>query len=500
MASKMLLGTREVVATEHPLASLASLRVFEAGGNAYDAAASASFVLSVVQPQLSGLGGDFFALFYDASAGRFRCLNASGWAPSSFDVEEIRRRGKSEVPTFGHGSVVVPGYVGGVCELQRKFGSLELARCVGRARELAEDGFAIGPGLVGSLARFRESLSQGAKRTFLPSGAVPPVGTVLKQRRLAGSLTEISESGAEGFYSGAASRAIREELADGGVETTEEDFASFIPEWCEPLKMKYRGTEVFEVPPNSMGATSLLMLRMLEETDPVSERPDSAQRVKTMVEVARAAYAARDRVIGDPRFSAFELESFLRSGRSASVQRKIDKADTTYFAVADRDGNVLSCIQSIFHNFGSRVFVERGGFFLNNRASAFRMEGPNKLEPRKRPIHTLSALILAREGEPFVAVGASGGAYRPQQHALFATNIVDYGMELERAIDYPRFLWDGADDVIVEEGYTGLDRLHLRRTSVGYPGPTGVAQGVQVLADSLKGVCDVRGEGLPAGR
>ena len=393
----------------------------------------------------------------------------------------------------------MPGYVAGVCEIQKKFGSLELPRCVSRAKELAEDGFAIGPGLVGSLARFQGSLSSAAKRTFVPSGEVPTVGSLLRQKSLARSLMDISEGGPEGFYGGAASRAIRQEMADGGFETEEKDFTSFVPEWCEPLEMSYRGTQVFEIPPNSMGATTLLMLKMLEETDLASLKPNSGQRVKTTVEVARAAYAARERTIGDPRFSRFDLESFLRSGRSTSVQKKIDKADTTYLAVADGEGNVLSCIQSIFHNFGSRVFVEEGGFFMNNRGSAFMMEGPNRLEPRKRPIHTLSAMILSRSGEPFVAVGASGGEYRPQQHALFATNVIDYGMVLERAIDYPRFLWDGADGVIVEEGYTGLDKLRLRLSPVGYPGPTGVAQGVQVLADSLKGVCDVRGEGLPVG-
>ncbi len=495
----MFLGTREVAATEHPLASLAALKAFEEGGNAFDAAAAASFALSVVQPQLSGLGGDFFALFYEASSGRYRCLNASGWSPSSFSVEDMRRRGHTQVPATGHASVVVPGYVAGVCEIQRKFGSLELARCVRGARGLAEDGFAVGQGLAGSLARFRESLSPAAQRTFLPGGAVPSVGNLLRQKRLARTLADISEDGAEGFYAGAASRAIREEMAEGGFETTEEDLTSFVPEWCEPLKMLYRGTEVFEIPPNSMGATSLLMLRLLEATDLPSLRPNSAQRVRATVEAAREAYAARDEVIGDPRFSAFDLERFLLSGRSASVQRKLDKADTTYFAVGDSDGNLLSCIQSIFRNFGSMVFVEKGGFFLNNRGSAFRMQGPNKLEPRKRPIHTLSALMLAREGEPIVAVGASGGEYRPQQHALFATNIIDYGMELERAIDYPRFLWDGGDGIMAEEGYTGLDRLRMRCSTVAYPGPTGVAQGVQVLANSLKGVCDIRGEGLPLG-
>lgn len=498
MSGKVFMGMGEVAATEHPLASLAALRSFQEGGNAFDAAASASFVLSVVQPQLSGLGGDFFGLFYDVSSGRVRCLNASGWAPSSFTAERMRELGAG-VPMFGHASVVVPGYVKGVCEMHKRFGRLRFSESLKQAIGLADEGFPVGAGLVRALARFEPSLDAGARNTFLRSGKVPSVGSVVKQKELARSLRDISEFGADGFYSGGAADEIREEMADVGFEVDAKDFSSYSPEWCEPLKMSYRGTDVFEVPPNSMGATTLLILRLLEEYDLSSIKPNSAERIKVMVEAAQLAYAARDREIGDPRFSKFDLESFLRSGAGTAPQKKIDEADTTYFAVADREGNVLSCIQSIFHNFGSRVFIEKGGFFMNNRGSAFRMEGPNRLEPRKRPLHTLSALILSRDGKPLVATGASGGEYRPQQHALLATNIIDYKMELEEAIDYPRFLWDGAAEVRVEEGYQGVAGLRMRHESIGYPGATGVAQGVQVMKEALKGVCDIRGEGLPAG-
>jgi gamma-glutamyltranspeptidase / glutathione hydrolase len=499
MYGKVLMARGDVAATEHPLASLSALRSFQQGGNAFDAAASASFALSVVQPHLSGLGGDFFGLLYEASTKKVHCLNASGWAPSSFTAERMLELGNSGIPTFGHASAVVPGYVKGVFEMHKRFGRLRFSEALKPAIELAEAGFPVGRGLVGALARFEAHLSPGAKKTFLRSGNVPPVGSVVKQRELARSLRDVSESGADGFYRGAAADAIREEMDDAGFEMDATDFSSYSPEWCEPLRMSYRGTDVFEVPPNSMGATTLLILRLLEESDLASVKPNSTERIKVMVEAAQLAYAVRDREIGDPRFARFDFERFLRSGAGAAPQKKIDKADTTYFAVADREGNVLSCIQSIFHNFGSRVFIEKGGFFMNNRGSAFKMGGPNRLEPRKRPLHTLSALILSRDGIPFVATGASGGGYRPQQHALLATNIIDYNMELEEAIDFPRFLWDGAGEVTVEEGYDGLAKLRMRHQSVGYPGATGVAQGIQVMSESLKGVCDVRGEGLPAG-
>ena len=498
MTVKTFIAKRAVAATEHPYASQAALSALQAGGNAFDAAASASFVLSVVQPHLSGLGGDFFGLFYEGATGRIHCLNASGWSPSSMSLDRVSELGYKDIPKFGHASVVVPGCVEGVYQMHRKFGRLPFASALKRAVELAEDGFPVGPGLARSLGRLRDGLSPKALTTFLRSGEVPPVGAILKQKHLANTLRGIAESGARGFYRGDAADAIIEEMSSGGVEYSRADFSTYSAEWCEPIKLSYRGTDVYEVPPNSMGATSLLILKQLEGVDMASLGPDSAERIRVMVEAARVAYAARDREIGDPRFSPFHLDKFLSTRGFGGPQKRIDKADTTYFAVADREGNLLSCIQSVFHNFGSRVFVDGGGFFLNNRGSAFSREGPNKLEPRKRPLHTLSSLLLSRDGRPFAAVGASGGDYRPQQHALFATNVIDYGMGLGDAIDFPRFLWDGSE-VDVEKGYKGTSRLRMHIKELAYPGRTGVAQGVQLLSEALVGVCDTRSEGLPAG-
>jgi gamma-glutamyltranspeptidase/glutathione hydrolase len=209
-------------------------------------------------------------------------------------------------------------------------------------------------------------------------------------------------------------------------------------------------------------------------------------------------------MIGDPRFidGGFDLAKFLSvAGAQTYGGEELGDGDTTYFAIGDGEGNLLSCIQSIFHGLGSRVFVEDCGFFLNNRASSFRLDGdgPNILEPRKRPLHTLSTIILERKKRPFVAVGASGGDYRPQQHALFVTNVVDHSMSLEDAIDHPRFLWDGADSVSIEKGFSRLEGLGMKTVRLPYPGRTGVAQGVEMMQECVKGVCDPRGEGLPAG-
>jgi len=499
LSGKVFMGRNAVAATEHPLASMAAYRAMRDGGNAFDGAAAASFVLAVTQPQLNGLGGDFFGLFYHGKEGRVYCLNSSGWAPSSVSVESVRSAGHASVPMFGHGSAVIPGYVRGVYEMQKRFGVLEFSRSLGDATRLAEEGFPIGEYLVRAIAASRQALSGEAMRTFGRDGAAPPVGSLLKQERLASTLREIAREGPDAFYRGRPAKALREEMARGGIEVGEEDLAAFEPEWVEPLKMRYGDADVLEVPPNSMGATTLLILKLLGQVDTRSLGPRSAERVQATVEAAKVAYATKDRELGDPRFGRFSLEEFLRSRGDAGVQKKIDKADTTYFAVADDQGNVLSCIQSIFHHFGSRVFLEDSGFFLNNRASAFAMEGPNMVEPRKRPLHTLSSLMLLREGRPAFATGASGGDYRPQQHALLVTNLVDYSMNLEQAIDFPRFLWDGWRGVRIEEGYTGLEKLAMKHSVIGYPGETGVAQGVEVMEQCVKGVCDIRGEGIPAG-
>ncbi len=306
MPGKVFLGRSGVAATEHPLASMAACRALQAGGNAFDAAAAASFVLGVTQPQLSGLGGDFFGLFYLAREKKVYCLNSSGWAFSSMTVESLTRGGHRSVPRFGEMSVTVPGHVAGVHAMQERFGILDFARSLDDATHLAEEGFPVGGGLVRSLATAMQDLSEEARETFGGGGIAPRVGSVLRQPRLASTLREIAREGPPGLYGGRAARSIREAVSRAGPEATEEDLASFEPEWCEPLVLSYRGAEVFEVPPNSMGATTLLILELLKTVDLRSLGPSSAERVRTMVDASEAAYAARDSRLGDPRFVGFE--------------------------------------------------------------------------------------------------------------------------------------------------------------------------------------------------
>jgi gamma-glutamyltranspeptidase / glutathione hydrolase len=289
---------------------------------------------------------------------------------------------------------------------------------------------------------------------------------------------------------------MQEALRAEGVEVERDDLA-WVPEWVEPLEIEFRGHRVFEIPPNSMGAAALKILKEIEGGEPPA--PDSIERVNRVTEATKLALGAKDEFIGDPKFVSFDLPAFLGS-RPAPRRSSVAEGDTTYFAVADGDGNLLSCIQSLFHPFGSRMYLKDSGFFLNNRASAFKLEGPNKLAPRKRPVHTLSALLVSKSrGEPpNLAMGTSGGELRPQLHALFVSNVVDYTMDVEGALRYPRFVWDG-ERTSMERGYRldegSADRFRL----VEYPSRLGVAQGIEVKQTGKKAVCDVRGDGAPAG-
>jgi gamma-glutamyltranspeptidase / glutathione hydrolase len=556
---KVLVSSKSAVATQHPLASLAGYAAIESGGNAFDAVTAASFTLGVVLPQLSGLGGDFFALFKHGKTGKVYCINGSGWAPSGMTVDRLRSLGCAEMPRSGPNSAVVPGLVLGVHELHKRFGVMDFGRLLDRAIELAEGGFPISPGLARAITTtpgVRASLlghgrddghaadqreddqeEEGAergKRKKRKKKRVPaiPSGVLLRQHDLAATLRRVVERGPDGFYSGETARLLRGAMSKGGLDVNAADLSEMRPEWVEPLESRYRGRQVFEVPPNSMGATTLLILRQLERLDPPRD-PASPERIAQITEATKVAWQAKEEQLGDPRFVDFDLERFLSSTERPGQQRRLADRDTTYLSAADKEGNLLSCIQSLFQTFGARVYVEGGGFFLNNRASAFRYEGPNRVEPRKRPVHTLSALLLSRDaaagegGEgrtgtrggigrggatrataapappPSIAIGTSAGELRPQLHALFVTNLIDYSMGLEEAIAFPRFAWDGSA-TRVEAGYHHhpLTRRPGRRDGLRRSARIGVAQGVELLpgeAKKKKSVCDGRGEGVPVG-
>jgi gamma-glutamyltranspeptidase/glutathione hydrolase len=501
LLAKVFISNNASVATEHPLASLAALKILESGGNAVDASVAASFTLAVVQHHLGGIGGDFFALFHEEN-GSMHCLNGSGWAPSGLTLDTINSKGYHEIPTSGPFSATIPGMVRGIYELHRKFGRKEFSDLLSYPIKLAEEGFPVSHGLSTAIMKHHDSLPPPARRLMEPNGHALQPGELLRQQALASVLKAIAEDGPYVFYEGWVAERISDKLTQQGVTTEIDDLRKLEPEWCNPLKGDYRGTTVYEIPPNSMGATTLLILAQLATVEMSSFSPRSPQRIESTVDAVRIAYDRRDRELGDPRFAQIDLQAFLSpNGNATPADIGVSSAegDTTNFAIVDSEANIVSGIQSLFHHFGSGIFVEDGGFFLNNRASSFRTAGPNKLEPGKRPLHTLSALMLAPDDEVRIALGCSAGENRPQLHALFITNLVDYSMTLEQAIDFPRFILTPNDILVIENAFENSDALHHQVESLDYPGATGVAHGVEVLSEGKKGVCDVRGDGIPLG-
>ena len=494
--SKVAISTGWSVASEHPLGSISGHEILKDGGNAVDAAAAVAFAIAVLQHPLGGLGGDFFALYYEAKTGKVHCINSSGWAPASMSVEFLKSRGHEGVPFYGPETTVVPGFVKGVHAFQKRFGTKNFKDLLADAVRYAGDGVPVADGLARSIEFNFGGLSEPAKRVFGSGGRPLRAGEILRQTNLAKAIKDISVKGPEAFYKGWIADAICKELTSQGVLYVKKDF-DFEPEWVEPLSIDYRGATVYEIPPNSMGATTLLMLDRLGKHDMAGLKPDSSDRVRLMTDAAREAYGRMDEDLGDPRFVPFDFGRFLGSRGGPGTTHHRENADTTSFAVADKEGNVVGAIQSLFHHFGSRVYVDGCGILMNNRGSSFRFEGPNRVEPRKRPLHTLSVLMLEKK-EGISALCCSGGDWRPQQHALFATNILDYGMSLEDAIDFPRAILDGRETLRVEAGYSSLDLLDYEINLLPYPGRVGVAHGVEAKEGIRKGVCDVRGDGIPA--
>ena len=497
--SRTLIAEHAVVASEQPLASMAGYDILKRGGNAFDAAVATGFALGVTYHPAGGIGGDFFGMLYDAKADRVHCINSSGWAPSGVGPGLLASKGYETVPTYGPVSCVVPGFVAGIHAMHERLGALPFAGLLGQAEEYARHGFPAGDSLCRSTAATMEHFSPDTMKVFAPSGSAPVPGEWMRQDALADTIAEVAKGGPEAFYKGWPAESICEELNHLGVPAKLSDF-DFKPEWPAPITLDYRGTVVYEHPPNSMGATSLLILRILMDHEMKKTRPLSNERMTATMEAVEVAYRRRDEELGDPRFGKFDLAHFLRQEVApGSPTKKLVGGDTTAFSVTDSDGNIVSGIQSLFNHWGSRVFIPKAGLMLNNRGAGFNTKGPNVIGPRKRPLHTLSSLLLSKEGRPTIGIGASGGEFRPLQHALFVTNIVDYGMSVENAVDHPRFLWRGGRSMIAEQGYEqmGSDRYDMEQ--LPFPGRTGVSQAVEASGRYRKGVCDIRGDGIPAG-
>lgn len=498
MARAYVSGVGGVIASEEPLASYAGALALELGGNAVDASVATSLSLAVLIPHLGGVGGDFFALIMTAN-GDVLALNGSGYSPRRFTRGLLESLGLRGIPERGPLSIVTPGLIGALYELWRRYGVLEWSKLVGLALRVARE-FPASPSLVRAINVHYELLAgdEGSRLTYL--NPKPELWQPYGFKGLT-KLLELVADDPESFYSGDIAEAIVEYVqAKGGVLGLD-DMRSYKPEWFKPLKSSYKGWVLYEIPPNSQGVTTLHLLALLEELE-VKGNPRSLDRFKVIADTAIPCYEWRDLNLGDPRYMRLSLEELvdkriLEEIKSLKSSRRGGGSigDTTFYAIADRDGMVVAGIQSLFYPFGSTITEPRFQVTLNNRAYGFTWsEGlPNTLGPSKRPLHTLSALIMVDESTGrIIALGASGGHFRPQLHTIFATNIVDYGMNLEDAINSPRAAWDWATNVMVAErgveGSLGEVKIVER---------LGVANAIEVKGRIKGGATDWRGDGIP---
>jgi gamma-glutamyltranspeptidase / glutathione hydrolase len=527
-------ATNGVIATSQPLASAAGLRVLQEGGNAIDAAVTAAAVLSVVEPHMNGIGGDLFAIVYSAKTRRVHVLNASGRAAQAATIEEFTRRGLKSIPYRGELSVSVPGTVDGWHELLAGHGTRTLAQALDPAIRYARDGYAVSEIIAGGWQGQVKTLAAdpAAAATFLVDGRAPRAGEIVRNPNLAASLELIAKGGRDAFYRGPIAKAIAADMLARKGLLTEADFAAHRSDWVEPISTTYRGYEVLEIGPNTQGIVALQMLNILEGFDLKALGHNSAAYLHHMVEAKRIAFADRDAWIADAdAMPAEALKRMLSKDYAAERRKAIDpdrtagsyeplklgpatsageprpeaRGDTIYLTAADREGNVVSLIQSIYEYFGAGMVAGDTGIVLHNRGSQFSLDKahPNALAPGKRPFHTLVPALVLKDGRPWFSFGVMGGDMQPQGHVQVLVNLIDFGMNVQEAGEAARFRHTGTglalESNIPPETRYGLNqRGHRIITSIG---AFGGYQGI--LIDHASGVMlagsDPRKDGVAIG-
>jgi gamma-glutamyltranspeptidase/glutathione hydrolase len=456
----MVMSQSGIVATESVLASQVGARVLENGGNAVDAAVAANAMMGLVAPMNDGVGGDLFAMIYEATSGKLYGLNASGWAPRRLTPDFLAAKGITEMPQSGIHSVTVPGAVEGWAQLLRRFGRKSFADVLAPAIAYAEEGFPVGE-VVDAYWRDSEKAlraDEPTAKTFLIDGRVPGIGEVFRNRDLAATYRQITAHGRDGFYKGDVARQILLTSSSHGGTMAADDLADYSSEWVDPISTTYHGWTIYELPPNGQGVAALEMLNIMEGFPLDGFGPNSARALHAMIEAKKVAYADMLRYDADPRFAKVPVAG-LTSKEFARARAKLldpKKANcrvdagvppgadngTTYLSVVDRDGNIVSLIQSNYSTvgFGSGLAVGGAGFALQNRGGLFTLDRshPNVLAGRKRPVHTIIPAFMEK-GELRIAFGIMGGWNQAQAHAQFVSNIVDHRMNIQAALDLARF-------------------------------------------------------------
>ncbi|MEO1239717.1 MAG: gamma-glutamyltransferase family protein [Pseudomonadota bacterium] len=511
-------ATEAMAATSHPLATGAAIDTLRAGGNAVDAAIAAAVLQGIAEPAMTGIGGDMFALIKPAGSEDILALNASGRAPAGMEGAVLREQGHDTVPTEGPWAVSLPGAVAGFCELAASHGRLGLDRCLAPAIHYAEHGLPVAPRVAADWAEAQHRLSGAARRHFLHADAPLVPGQLFSAPGQGDVLRRIAKDGARAFYEGEVAEDMAQSLSALGGPHRAEDFATVKPDWVTPISGDYKGIELVEHPPNGQGAAAILLAGILSHFDLAAMDPFGADRAHIEAEATKLAYDARNRFVADPDHmtrldhlmdpaTAERLAALIDPKRAAPDPAALSEAvhrDTIYLTVVDRDRMAVSLIYSVFGTFGAGVASEKFGILFQNRAAGFTLTPghPNEMGPGKRPLHTIIPGMLRQNGRLIMPFGVMGGPYQACGHARFLSNVVDYGMDPQDAIDAPRS-FAMPDGLQVERGYSDAVKADLAARGHQVIDPNiaiGGAQAIRIHPSGvLEGGSDPRKDGCALG-
>lgn len=470
-----------MVATSQPLATQVAVDILKQGGSAVDAAIAANAMLGLVEPTGSGIGGDLFAIVWSAEEQRLYGLNASGRSPASLTLEMLKAKGLEHLPPYGPLPVSVPGAVDGWYELHDKFGKLPMKDNLAPAIHYAREGFPVSELIAFYLARSGDKLAKypGFKETYMPGGRMPAVGELFRNPALANSYEKIAKGGRDVFYKGEIARSIAAYMQQQGGYLSYEDLASHKSEWVEPVSVNYRGYDIWELPPNGQGIAALQILKTLEPFNLKAMGLDSAEYVHHFVEAKKLAFADRAKFYADMDFAKVPVASLISKEYNYARAKLIDAdkaaasvepgnphllhGDTIYLTTADKEGNMVSLIQSNYRGMGSGMTPPDLGFVLQDRGQLFDLTPgrANSYAPGKRPFHTIIPAFVTKDGKPWLSFGVMGGATQPQMHAQIMINLIDFGLNLQEAGDAPRILHTGSSQPTGEQmtdgGYISLE-------------------------------------------
>ncbi|HEX6729046.1 MAG TPA: gamma-glutamyltransferase [Pyrinomonadaceae bacterium] len=515
-----------MVASSQPLASQVGIDVLKRGGNAIDAAIAMAATLNVTEPMMTGIGGDAFALVYWSKTRELKGLNASGRAPRALTRDYFAKKGIKSVPSAGMESITVPGAFDGWVTLLEKYGTMKLSDLLAPAIAYAEHGFPVMEKTAEDWQAEVETLKKtpDASSNYLIDGRAPLAGEIFRQPNLARTFRVLANGGRDAFYKGEIAKALADYFQKNRGFITLQDLAETKADWVEPISTNYRGYTIYEIPPNGQGLTALLALNILEGFDLKALSAHPHRYYHTMIEAMKLAFADRNRYIADPAFAKVPVAELLSKDYATRRRRLIDPnkvlntpppgdintgSDTTYLTVVDKDGNAVSFINSIFDAFGSGIVAGDTGIVFQNRGTGFSLnpDHPNRLEPAKRPFHTIIPAMVFKDGQLFMSFGVMGGAIQPQGHVQVLVNVIDLGMGLQEAIDAPRFRFMAGRNVLLDEiPSTTIQKLismgHVRATPPGIlRSSMGGGQAIMIDPSSktLMGASDLRKDGLAIG-